>query len=102
MTTATFARNCSWEPGDEFVYHAVGVDGSRVVAIGEVLSACRHDPPIDGAFGFEYVCDVRVTKKRRLVADALPLEELNGHTRDLRRSTASMRPHETDRASSDR
>jgi hypothetical protein len=85
LRTATFSRRCRWEAGDEFAYHAIGVEGSRVVAIGEVLSGCRNDPHIDR--GFEFVCDVVVKTKRHRVADGIPLEELNvPGKRDLRAS----------------
>lgn len=86
LHTATFSRRCSWEPGDEFVYHAIGASESRVVAFGIVLSSCRHDPGVD-PFDFPFVCDVEVTTKRILVEDGVPLEELNvPGPRDLRRS----------------
>ncbi len=88
LRTATFSHRCSWEPGDEFVYHAIGAEGSRVVAIGVVLSSCRHDPSLD-PFSFDFACDVKIKTKRNLVADGIPLEELNvPGTRDLRRSVS--------------
>jgi hypothetical protein len=86
LRTATFAHRCSWQPGDAFVYHAIGADESRVVAIGTVRSACRHDPGVD-PFDFPFACEVAITAKRNLVADGVPLEELNvPGSRDLRRS----------------
>ena len=85
--TATFTRRCSWEPGDEFAYHAIGVNESRVVALGTVRTACRHDPTLDP--GFEFACDIELAVKRRLVSEGVPLEELNVRGgRDLRRSVA--------------
>ena len=85
MQRRPLPRRCTWKPQDEFVYHAIGVDGSRVVAIGDVLSACRHDPDIDP--GFEFACDVNIKTSRPLVSDGIPLEELNvPGERDLRRS----------------
>jgi hypothetical protein len=103
LSTTTFTKSCSWKPSDKFVYHAVGENGSRVVAIGSVLSACRHEPRIDGQFGFEFACDVEIVVKRRLIAEGLPLEELNVDGRDLRRSVARhshirLRPEEFERA----
>src|SRR5262245_20233122 len=86
LHTATFSRRCSWAPGDRFVYHAVGQQESRVVAVGEVLSSCRPDPNID-PFDFDFVCDVEVTAKHDHVSQGIPLEQLNvPGSRDLRRS----------------
>jgi hypothetical protein len=83
--TATFSQRCAWEPGDEFVYHAIGVDGSRVVAIGEVLSSCRHQPDVDP--GFEFACDVAIKTERAPISEGVLLDELNvPGARDLRRS----------------
>ena len=87
LRVATFAGRCSWQPGDEFLYHAIGVDGSRLVAIGAVLSACYHNPDIDP--GFEFACDIRLTTKRPLVSEGVPLEDVNVRGgRDLRRTVA--------------
>jgi hypothetical protein len=86
LRTATFTRRCLWQAGDEFVYHAVAKGGSRVVALGDVLSTCRHDPSID-PFAFDYVCDVGIKVKRDHVSEGVPLEELNvAGGRDLRRA----------------
>jgi len=86
LKTATFTRRCSWGPGDRFVYHAVSHEMSRVVAVGDVVSACRHDATVD-PFEFDYVCDVEIANKVDRVSEGIPLEDLNvAGARDLRRS----------------
>jgi hypothetical protein len=86
LDTATFTGRCTWEPGDQFLYHALGNNESRVVAAGEVLSTCRRDPTID-PFDFDFVCDVKVTSRRDHISEGIRLEEFNvPGERDLRRS----------------
>jgi hypothetical protein len=86
LSAATFARRCSWEPGDSFAYHALSEARSRVVAVGDVLSSCRYDPSVD-QFEFDFVCDVAIRKKVDHVSEGVPLEALNvPGSRDLRRS----------------
>jgi EVE domain len=71
-------------PGDHLVYHAIGRNVSRVVAIAEVVGPVRYDSNADP--GFPWVCDVRIRMKRDRVEDGVPLEELNSGERDLRKS----------------
>ena len=70
--------------GDELVYHAVGEHMSRVVAIADVVGPVYFGPAVDP--GFPWLCEVRITSKRDVVADGVPLEELNVGDRDLRKS----------------
>ena len=73
--------------GDRLVYHAIGQDVSRVVAIADVLTDPQYADQIDQ--GFPWVCDVEISGPYRArVDDGVPLEELNTDRRDLRRSVS--------------
>jgi len=92
VTKATFPERGhmkyrpSVAPGDQLVYHAIGEDVSRVVAIADVVGPVRYEAGADP--GFPWVCDVRIRTKRDRVEDGVPLEELNSDERDLRQSVS--------------
>jgi hypothetical protein len=75
----------SFVPGDDFVYHALRGDISRVVAIGTVVGDARYDRTREEDPGWPWLADVEIRAKRDLIRDGYPLDLLDVD-RTLRRS----------------
>lgn len=87
---ASFAKQPgrgSFVPGDDFVYHAIGRDLSRVVAVGRVVGEGFLDDGRIEKRGWPWLVPVELHARKELIRDGFSLDLLD----DRRELTKSVR-----------
>jgi hypothetical protein len=93
---ASFAKEPgrgSFVPGDEFAYHAIGQDMSRIVAIGRVVGEGFLDDGSIEKRGWPWLIPVEIEAKRALISDGFSIDLLEADRHVPLRRAVQQKSH---------